>query len=284
MNEAIQATELQEYKVEDLVDDAVATGAFDAYVYSYKQGGRTIEGLSARGVEHIAKGRGISIIDYEFIDKVDTTLGEGVLCVAMAKQVIKHPATKETQPDGTVIETEAYEEEWTAPGSRFEPAKDANGRTNPHCHQTALVKAMRNARLQLIELAARKVAIAELLKLQKAQPAPIPANTSRRTQGNGQRTQRPQNQNGNSQNGRDTARKAMYAQYNKRKAELQKLGITEDILKRGILNKYDVDSTAKLTEAQYVQVRKDLTGKFAKWITDLAPKTDDAQAESEIHY
>ena len=73
----------------------------------------------------------------------------------------------------------------------------------------------------------------------------------------------------------------MYAQYNKRKAELEALGITEDILKVGILKRYKVDSRAELTKSQYVAVRTALTDKFPKWVTDLAPKQDATEKSTE---
>ena len=73
----------------------------------------------------------------------------------------------------------------------------------------------------------------------------------------------------------------MYAQYNERKAELEKHGITEEILKAGILKRYNVDSRAGLTEAQYVEVRKALTGKFAKWVLDLTQKKGESDTSTE---
>ena len=73
----------------------------------------------------------------------------------------------------------------------------------------------------------------------------------------------------------------MYAQYNKRKNTLDTMGITEEILKEGILKKFNVDSRAELTEAQYVEVREALTGEFPKWITDLAPKQPKSKTETE---
>ena len=284
MSEAIQSTDLQEYQVEDLVDDAVATGAFDAYVYSYRQGGRTIEGLSARGVEDMAKGRGISIIDYEFIDKVDPTLGEGVLCVAMAKQVIQHPATKETQPDGTVIETEAYEQEFTAPGSRFEPSKDTNGRPDPHYHQKALVKAMRNARLQLISLAARKIAIKELLKRMKSHPAPIPANTSRRTQANGQRTQRPPAENDNGQaKGQTPIEKAMktcFDVFGEKEADLLAKGAAKKDFWDALKQVLSVKSRDDMSLVQWKQVTAALEANpYGKIVQDVIAKIKDGKAK-----
>ena len=259
-----QTTDLQEYEVRDLVDTAVASGTFQAYVYEYKKGKQTIQGLSARGVEHIGLMRGISITDHQF-EETEVDGVKGVLCTAEAMLKIVHPSETETQPDGTVIEKEGYEEVITAPGANFAPYV-AYGKPDDFCHQKALTKAMRNARLQLIEASYQKVAIKELLALQKPQAAPIPAN-SRKT--NGKAQQRTANQNANAQN----AEQAAIASYNDRAEQLDTLGITKEIFWNGVKTFFKAKSREQMTAKQWIELREALNVKdFAQWIRDLAPK------------
>ena len=278
MTNETQATELQEYQVQDLVDDAVATDTFDAYVYEYKQGGRTIQGLSARGVEHIGKRHGISIIEHKFEETEVDGLGKGILCTAEAMLKIVRPFEKETLPDGTVIEREGYEEVITAPGANFAPYV-AYGKPDDFCHQKALTKAMRNARLQLIEASYQKLAIKELLALKKPQAAPIPANTSRKANGTAQ--QRTANQNAKDPRGQ--AEQMAFAAYNNKATALEKLGITKELFWEGVKAFFKVKSREQMTAVQYSQLCDALNEKdFAQWIRDLAPKkTETKTAETE---
>ena len=261
-----QTTELQEYEVQDLVDTAVASGTFEAYVYQYKKGGKNIQGLSARGVEHIGLNRGISITDHKFEEYEVEGFGKGVLCTAEATLKIVHPTETVTQPDGTVIEREGYEEEISAPGANFSPFI-AYGKPDEFCWQKALTKAMRNARLQLIEASYQKEAIKELLKLQDAAPAPttrpaIPANTQRQSaETNGK------------EDAQSRAFKAALAAFNDKATELAKLGITKDIFWNGVKACFKVGSRNDMSVVQLKQLRSDILLKgFATWIQDLAPK------------
>ena len=276
-----QSTELQEYEIQDFIDGLVATGAFDAYVYKFKQGGRWIEALSARGVEHIAKDRRISIIDYTFTPTDDPVLGYGVLCVAMAKISIKHPAKTETLPDGTQIVTEAYAEELTAPGSNFTPAHDAKGKVNPFYHQTALVKAMRNARLQFIEVASQQHAIQELLKLQNAQAAPIPANATQRQQS------APKAQAEQPKTATEKAMKACFDVFNKKEDDLLEKGVAKKDFWDALGKILGVKSRDDMTIVQWNQVRTALEAKpYGKIVQDVidtlkAPKATEKTTDPD---
>ena len=168
-----QATELVEYEeweVENFVADAEAKGIVDAFVYSFKQGGHTVTGLTARAIEEICllnKPR-VSIIKSNVVEVEDR-----VIATATAQVVYFTPATKQTLPDGTVIETEAYEEKVNADGARSEPLLMSNGKRDPHVEQKALTKACRAARRQLISQAMLIQAKEYLLKKQGGKPVDV---------------------------------------------------------------------------------------------------------------
>ena len=266
-------TELVEYadwQVEDFVDSAEAAGVVDMFVYSFKQGGRAVTGLTARAIEELCLRNDpkISII----ATKVDRTEDE-VIAIATAQIVYQHPAVKETRPDGTIIETESYEEPVTADGIRVEP-KMLNGRKDPHVEMKALTKAMRAARRQLISQQKQIEAKENLLSLQGGKPLPVPqAAIPQNTQAPPSEQTKQQQQDHQTM---DTARKAMFAKYSERKAELEALGITEEILKQGLYKFYNVKSRSEMTMGQYNNARAALElESFAKWIRNLVPKDDE---------
>ena len=261
----------QPFEVEQFVDDAVSMGIIDAYVYSFKQGGREVTGLTARAIEHICLEHSpkISISAYN-IEKDDTE----VTATATARMVFRHPAKTETKPDGTVLTTEGYEEEVTAPGVRTEPLFTSNGRRDPHAEQKTLTKACRAARRQLISQAAQIKAKKDLLALQGGKPSPVPqAALPSQQPSPDPNTQAPAESSETQKI--DVARKAAFAKYGERKAELESMGIDEEILTIGVYKFYKVESRKDMNEGQYrnFYAALDLPN-FANWIQNLVPKTD----------
>ena len=263
MGNETQSTELQEFEVQDVVDSAIASGTFEAYVYKYKQGGRWIEALSARGVEHIGKQMGISITDHKFEQTEVDGLGKGVLCTAKATLKVVHPAETETQPDGTIIERLGYEEEISAFGTNFAPFTAYN-KPDEFCWQKALTKAQRNARLQFIEVAAQKAAIKELLARQNAQEAPLPANRSRNAAA-------PKGQ-AQAQNGTATenAMQACFDTFGEKEQDLADLGVSKADFWGALGKVLNVKSRDDMTVAQWTAVEKSLkTVDFGKIVRDV---------------
>ena len=265
MTETTALVALEEWEVENFVADAEAKGIVDAFVYSFKQGGREVTGLTARAIEEICllnKPR-ISISESNVIDEGDSVLATAT---AMAKYVV--PATKQTLPDGTIIETEGYEEVITADGVRREEAFFSNGKRDAHVEQKALTKAMRAARRQLISQAALIQAKEYLLKKQGGKPVNLPQGVIPKTS-NGNRQQRTANQNPNTQN----SEQAAIASYNDRAAQLDALGIPKEMFWNGVKGHFKVKARTEMTPKQWIELREALNVKdFAEWVRDLAPK------------
>ena len=118
-----------EYEVLDQVDDRaivdMMTGqAIEDYVYSFKQGGRTVEGLTLAGINEAANRRGgIQIDSVEYEEREHSWL-------AIAKAT------------DTVTGSSRY--------GAYEQAKATGNRSDPHAFTKAIHKAQRNAIKQLL--------------------------------------------------------------------------------------------------------------------------------------
>ena len=261
----------EDWEVEEFVNDAEAMGIVDAFVYTFKQGGREVTGLTARAIEEIcllAKPR-VSISASNVTDEGDTVFAEAT---AMAKYVV--PATKQTLPDGTVIETEGYEEVVTADGVRRENAYLPNGKRDPHAEQKVLTKAMRAARRQLISQAAQIQAKEYLLKKQGGKPASLPQGVvpPKRANGNRQQTANPNAK----------VMEACFEAFGKQEEELAFIGVNKkkfwETLK-GVLN---VQSRDDMTEQQWKDVTRDLeTMGYGEIVRDVLVKCGVNLAELE---
>ena len=273
MNEnGTQTTELQvyeEWEVEDFVADAEAMGIINAFVYKFKQGGRDVTGLTARAIEEICllnKPR-VSISESQIHDEGDTVLATAT---AMAKFVV--PPTKETRPDGTIIETEGYEEVVTAPGARREPKMIGN-RPDPHVEQKALTKACRAARRQLISQAALIQAKEKLLKRQEGgKPVNLPQGVIPPNNANGNQ-QPPAKAGPKKQNPTYEAMQACFKAFGKQKQKLADLGINPDDFWDALGKVLGVESRDDMTEQQWKDVTRDLqTVDFGKIVRDVLVK------------
>ena len=140
-----------EYEVLDQVDDRaiveMMTGqAIEDYVYSFKQGGRKVEGLTLAGINEAANRRGgiqIDSVDYE--EREHSWL-------AMAKAT------------DTVTGSSRY--------GAYEQAKAIGNRSDPHAFTKAIHKAQRNAIKQLLPVHVIKEVLNFYLNRQSAPAQP----------------------------------------------------------------------------------------------------------------
>lgn len=140
-----------EYEVLDQVDDRaiveMMTGqAIEDYVYSFKQGGRTVEGLTLAGINEAANRRGgiqIDSVDYEERE-------HSWLAIAKATD--------------TVTGSSRY--------GAYEQAKATGNRSDPHAFTKAIHKAQRNAIKQLLPVHVIKEVLNYYLNRQSAPAGP----------------------------------------------------------------------------------------------------------------
>ena len=140
-----------EYEVLDQVDDQaivdMMTGqAIEDYVYSFKQGGRTVEGLTLAGINEAANRRGgIQIDSVEYEEREHSWL-------AIAKAT------------DTVTGSSRY--------GAYEQAKAMGNRSDPHAFTKAVHKAQRNAIKQLLPVHVIKEVLNYYLNRQPAPAQP----------------------------------------------------------------------------------------------------------------
>ena len=249
-DENVEKVEGEEYELQDLVDDAIAMGhhvpsMINDFVYQFDQGGRKISGLTAASYQQLALHRNISTVSVE-----KEMLKDGVqytVCVALAE--------KEVLPDMWV-------RKW---GTAYQPFKDSRGKADNFCFQKAMTKAERNAIKRLIDATDQIKAIDTFLKLptQQRQQAIPPAATPTE----GEATARLADQD----NPLDRKRRAFFAKYNERKDALEASGITEDMLRQGMYERYGVKSRADMEAMHYDDAMRslDINGNFADWIDKL---------------
>ena len=140
-----------EYEVLDQVDDRaiveMMTGqAIEDYVYSFKQGGRTVEGLTLAGINEAANRRGgIQIDSVEYEEREHSWL-------AIAKAT------------DTVTGSSRY--------GAYEQVKAIGNRSDPHAFTKAVHKAQRNAIKQLLPVHVIKEVLNYYLNRQSAPAQP----------------------------------------------------------------------------------------------------------------
>lgn len=260
-------THQEKWEIQEIVDNAVAAGELNAlmrneFLYEFKQGGRTVRGLTAAMIAHLATARGIGEITEEREyrgDDPEATHHEFTV-------VVEGPDP--FNPDRMLKRT----------GFSEEP-KILRGEYDRFAKQKAYTKAFRNACLKLLP---QDLIIAAIYKLAKMvpvdwapnpQPRALPPAQNGATAGNGNQADAA------TQN----SEKAAFASYNDRAEQLDALGITKDIFWAGVKAHFKVKSRTEMTAEQYQQLREDLNVKdFAQWIRDLAPKKTETQtAETE---
>ena len=247
------ASEMQEYEVANFVDDTLDEGEItdfmlSEYVFEFAQGGRTIRGLTARAIAHIAQEQNISIKE---LTREDQT--EGVLYTAVAVK----------------IEPGSPEQEWLrAEGVSYEPFMQ-NGKQDEFAWQKAMTKACRNARRQLIPAVLQIKAVAMLME--------IGGNVAGSNQG--QAALPPAQPKDDT----DRYRKGAFALFNEKQPALHALEIDTDTFWQGVRVHYGVKSRTEMDESNWRNLRASLEAEgFASWIRDLAPVSEPEQnTESE---
>ena len=269
---AILASQLVEdhrekWQIQDIVDSALAASEMNAMMrselyYEFKKGGKTIRGLTATMIGHLATAQGISEVyeAREFSgDDPDATHYEFTVVVEMPDPL---------NPDRMLYRS----------GFAEEP-KMFNGDYDKFAKRKAYTKAFRNACLKFLP---QDLIMATTYKLAKIVPVdwtPTPQTRALPPAQNGATTD-----NGNQADAAtQTAEKAAFASYNDRAEQLDALGITKEIFWEGVKAHFKVKSRAEMTAEQYQQLRKDLNEKdFAQWIRDLASKkTETTETEKE---
>lgn len=260
--ETTEITQYEEWEVNEILDDWVAEGSIDAYVYSFKQGGKQIVDLTARAYEHLAKDIKISRTIDEVVDSED-----GVMVSVTATEKIIHPQVTETKPDGTTVVTEAYTEEITAPGLFYSPKK-VGTRLDAYAHAKALTKADRNAIRRLVPIPARKKAIETLLQLQGGEPVNVTPDMlpdRQKSQGQGQQKKTSEQ---NTKEATETAMKECFAVWAEQKDEIVSRGLSDEEFWTGVRNFCKVESRNEMTLKQW----KMLSGQLRQF--DEATETD----------
>ena len=249
------------WEVQEIVDNAVVACEMNAllrneFLYEFKQGGRDVRGLTASMITHLATAQGISEVTKEREHIEDDEKHEFEVVVEMPDPL---------NPDRMLKRTGFCEE-----------PKMAYGKYDKFAKAKAHTKAFRNACMKLLP---QDLIIATIYKLAKLVPADwTPRQSLQQPQ---QRALPAPKQNGTpAVDAREKARAAAFAKYKERKTDLEALGITEDIFKKGVYAHYKVKSSEDMTERQCRDLLKSLGGEFTQWVLDLSPSLKGA-AESK---
>ena len=134
-----ESTEIEMWDDEQIVE-SMKGAAIQDYVYSFKQGGRTVQGLTMAGVNEAANLRGLEIVDLEYTE-TETTWR------AVAK----------------AFDSQTGNSRYGA----FEQPKETGGRADPFAFTKAIHKAQRNALRQLIPVPIIKQVISHYTQSQR---------------------------------------------------------------------------------------------------------------------
>ncbi|MFQ6039821.1 MAG: hypothetical protein ACE5PV_03110 [Candidatus Poribacteria bacterium] len=242
-----------EYEVIDQADDQaiveMMTGqAIQDYVYSFKQGGRVIEGLTLAGINEAANRRGgIAVEDIQFEEKEDSW-------IAIVKATDSFTGSSRY--------------------GAFEQPKKTGARDDPFAFTKAIHKAQRNAIKQLLPVPIIK----EVLNyyLHGKNPASIQSQTALPTGAGrtaGDKT--------------DSAQKSVFAMASRLRERLEQQGISQTDFWGYVRRRYNVTSRDDMTESQWTQLAKELSlvernpESFKELISRIR-QVKAAQADAEI--
>jgi len=242
-----------EYEVIEQADDRaiieMMTGqTIQDYVYSFKQGGRVVEGLTLAGINEAANRRGgIVVEDIQFEDKDDSW-------IAIVKAT------------DTFTGSSRY--------GAFEQPKKTGSRDDPFAFTKAIHKAQRNAVKQLLPVPI----IREVLNyyLHGKKPPSLQAQTALpigpgRTVGDKA----------------ENAQKSVFAMASKLREQLEQQGIGQADFWGYVKRRYNVTSRDDMTESQWTQLAKELNlvennlENFKELISRIR-QVEAAQADIEI--
>jgi len=214
-----------EYEVIDQVDDQaiieIMTGqTIQDYVYSFKQGGRTVEGLTLAGINEAANRRGgIVVEDIQFEEKEDSW-------IALVKAT------------DTFTGSSRY--------GAFEQPKKTGNRDDPFAFTKAVHKAQRNAIKQLLPVPIIRDVLNYYLHGQK--PASVQSQTTLPL-GAGRATS----------DRTDSAQKNVFALASRLRERLEQQEISQTDFWGYVKRRYNVTSRDDMTENQWTQLSKELS-------------------------
>ena len=217
------------------------------YVYSFQQSGKLVEGLSLIGVNEAANRKGsIKVKNMLFEDRPHSWL-------AFA----------------TAIDTSTKEIHY---GAFEQPKQTKGGKTDVFAFTKAVHKAQRNAiRQHLSEELVRE--IINLYRMQK-EILPLPREEEAKTD---DEDKPPKHKITNAQ-------KSAFAQANRLKKALLRLGITQDDLWDSIKKRFNVESRNDITESEWTLLAAELNAMESDRaiFTDFAKKIKSAFAEDDF--
>jgi len=217
------------------------------YVYSFQQSGKLVEGLSLIGVNEAANRKGsIKVKNMLFEDRPHSWL-------AFA----------------TAIDTSTKEIHY---GAFEQPKRTKSGKTDIFAFTKAVHKAQRNAiRQHLSEELVRE--IINLYRMQK-EILPLPREEEAKTD---DEDKPPKHKITNAQ-------KSAFAQANRLKKALLRLGITQDDLWDSIKKRFNVESRNDITESEWTLLAAELNAMESDRaiFTDFAKKIKSAFAEDDF--
>ena len=242
-----------EYEVIDQADDQaiieMMTGqTIQDYVYSFKQGGRVVEGLTLAGINEAANRRGgIVVEDIQFEEKEDSW-------IAIVKAT------------DTFTGSSRY--------GAFAQPKKTGSRDDPFAFTKAIHKAQRNAVKQLLPVPIIKEVLNYYLHGQK--PASIQSQTAL-----------PIGAERTAVDKTDSAQKSVFAMASRLREQLEQQSISQTDFWGYVKRRYNVTSRDEMTESQWVQLSKELSlvernlENFKELISRIR-QVEAAQADVEI--
>lgn len=242
-----------EYEVIDQADDQaiveMMTGqAIQDYVYSFKQGGRVVEGLTLAGINEAANRRGgIVVEDIQFEEKEDSW-------IAIVKATDSFTGSSRY--------------------GAFEQPKKTGSRDDPFAFTKAIHKAQRNAIKQLLPVPIIKEVLNYYLHGKK--PASIQSQTTL-SLGAGRATV----------DKADSAQTSVFAMASRLRERLEQQGISQTDFWGYVKRRYNVTSRDDMAESQWTQLAKELSlvernpESFKELISRIR-QVEAAQADAEI--
>jgi len=242
-----------EYEVIDQADDRaiieMMTGqTIQDYVYSFKQGGRVVEGLTLAGINEAANRRGgIVVEDIQFEDKDDSW-------IAIVKAT------------DTFTGSSRY--------GAFEQPKKTGSRDDPFAFTKAIHKAQRNAVKQLLPVPI----IREVLNyyLHGKKPPSLQSQTTL-----------PLGPGRTVVDKAESAQKSVFVMASRLRERLEQQGISQADFWGYVKRRYNVTSRDDMTESQWTQLAKELNlvernpENFKELISRIR-QVEAAQADIEI--
>ncbi|HIE26137.1 TPA: hypothetical protein EYP66_02495 [Candidatus Poribacteria bacterium] len=242
-----------EYEVIDQADDQaiveMMTGqAIQDYVYSFKQSGRVVEGLTLAGINEAANRRGgIVVEDIQFEEREDSW-------IAIVKATDSFTGSSRY--------------------GAFEQPKKTGSRDDPFAFTKAIHKAQRNAIKQLLPVPIIKEVLNYYLHGQKS--ASIQSETALSV--GAERT---------AVDKKDSAQKSVFTMASRLRERLEQQGISQTDFWGYVKRRYNVTSRDDMTEGQWTQLSKELSlvernpESFKELISRIR-QVQAAQADAEI--